>query len=115
MANWNIRYYISDTGATPVTDFIDSLDDRAQAKVINSIRLLREFGVQLGGSHTKKLTGTDVWELRILGSDSIRVIYLAIEQQTFLLLHGFKKKSFKSPAKELKVALGRLQNYRSRN
>ncbi len=97
-----------------MTNFIDNLDDTAQAKVVNTVRLLKEFGIRLGGSHAKKLKGTDVWELRILGGDSIRIIYVAVEQQTFLLLHGFKKKSFKTPPKELKAATDRLREYRSR-
>lgn len=111
---WTITYYTTANGASPVTDFIDSLDDIAQAKVINSVRLLKEFGIRLGGSHTKKLKGAAMWELRILGSDNIRVMYVAIEQQSFLLLHGFNKKSFKVPSKELKVAIHRLREYRSR-
>jgi phage-related protein len=114
MSSWNVIYYTSSNGSSPVTDFIDGLDDTAQVKVINTVRLLKEFGIQLGGSHTKKLRGTNIWELRILGSDSIRVIYVAIEGQTFLLLHSFKKKSFKTPPKELKIATNRLRDYRSR-
>lgn len=115
MAGWNIIFYTTAGGASPVTEFIDSLDDRAQAKVINTIRLLKEYDVRLGGAHAKKLTGTDIWELRILGSDSVRVFYAAVEQQCFLLLHGFKKKTFKTPAKELKLATRRLNEYRSRS
>ena len=114
MAQWTVQYYISSTGNSPVTDFIDSLDDTAQAKVINTVHLLKEYNVRLGGSHAKKLTGTDLWELRILGSDSIRVFYVAVEQQSFLLLHGFKKKTFTTPKKELKLATDRLKDYRNR-
>lgn len=114
MAEWTVKYYVTATGNSPVTDFIDSLDNTAQAKVINTVRLLKEYNVRLGGSHAKKLTGTDLWELRILGSDSIRVFYIAVEQQSFLLLHGFKKKSFATPKKELKTANDRLKDYRSR-
>ena len=115
MAEWTVKYYVTATGNSPVTDFIDSLDDTAQAKVINTVRLLKEYNVRLGGSHAKKLTGTDLWELRILGSDSIRVFYIAIEQQSFLLLHGFKKKTFMTPKKELKTATDRLKDFRSRS
>jgi len=114
MANWTIVYYITINGASPVTDFIDSLDDTAQAKVINTVRLLKEFGIRLGGSHSKKIKGTAVWELRILGSANIRVIYVAVKQRSFLLLHAFNKKSSKTPSKELKTAADRLREYRSR-
>lgn len=83
----------------------------AQAKVINTVRLLKE-----GATYdlAARLTGTDLWELRILGSDSARVFYVAVENQTFLLLHGFKKKSFTTPKKELKLAVSRLKDYGSR-
>jgi phage-related protein len=114
MAEWRIIFYTTDAGASPVTDFIDDLDEKAQAKVINTAHSLREYGVRLGGSHTKKLTGTELWEPRILGSDSIRIFYIAIEQQNFLFLHGLKKKSFKTPARELRVASDRLRDYRAR-
>lgn len=115
MPEWSIIFYTTANGSSPVAEFIDSLDDTAQAKVINTMRLLKEYNVQLGGSHAKKLKGTDLWELRILGGDSVRVFYVAIEQQRFLLLHGFKKKSFKTPAKELRLASERLRDYRERS
>lgn len=114
MSEWNITFYTTVNGASPVTDFIDNLDERAQAKVINTVRLLREYGVSLGGSHTKKLSGSEVWELRILGGDSIRIFYITVEQKTFLFLHGFKKKTKKTPNRELKLASERLRDYRAR-
>ena len=115
MALWKIILYTTATGASPVADFIDRLDATAQAKIVNTMHLLREYNVRLGGAHAKKLAGTDIWEIRILGGDSIRIFYVAIERQTFLLLHGFKKKTFKTPARELKVASERLHEYRARN
>jgi len=72
------------------------------------------FGIRLGLPHVKKLTGTQLWELRILGSDSLRVLYIAMTGKTFVLLHGFKKKKDKTPPKEIKIAEGRLDELRSR-
>lgn len=114
MADWTIKYYVTTIGNSPVEDFIIDLDETAKSKVINTIRLLKEFNIRLTAPHTKKLTGTDLWELRILGSDSARVFYVAVEGQTFLLLHGFKKKTYTTPKKELKLAVGRLKDYRGR-
>lgn len=68
----------------------------------------------MGAPHVKKLTGTPFWELRIVGSESVRVLYIAVTGKTFLLLHGFKKKKDKTPLKEIKVAENRLAEYRSR-
>ncbi len=64
--------------------------------------------------HVKKLTGTELWELRILGSDSVRVLYVAMTGKTFVLLHGFKKKKDKTPPKEIKTAESRLVELKSR-
>ena len=76
--------------------------------------MLREFGIRLGLPHVKKLTGTDLWELRILGSDSVKVLYVAMAGKTFVLLHGFKKKRYKTPPKEIKIANNRLAELRLR-
>jgi phage-related protein len=112
--SWNILLYCTSQGDSPIKDFIDSLELKAQSKVYNTINLLKEFGIRLGSPHIKKLTGTDLWELRILGTDSIRLLYIAITGKSFLLLHGFKKKTNKTPLKEIKIASNRLTDYLSR-
>jgi len=89
---WKVVLYRNPSGDTPVNDFILSLEIKAQSKIKDSIKLLEEFGIRLGSPHIKKLTGTELWELRILGSDSIRIFYVAVTGRNFLLLHGFKKK-----------------------
>lgn len=111
---WKVILYRSPSGDHPVQQFLDSLELKAQSKVQGAIKLLREFGIRLGSPHVKKLTGTDLWELRIIGSDSVRVLYVAVTGKTFVLLHGFKKKKDKTPPKEIKVAEDRLAEYRSR-
>lgn len=111
---WKILFYKTLQGDTPVNEFILSLEIKAQSKIKDSIKLLQEFGVRLGAPHVKKLTGTELWELRILGSDSIRIFYIAVTGKNFLLLHGFKKKKNKTPPKEIKAAEDRLAEFRTR-
>ena len=111
---WKILLYQTLQGDSPVKEFIDSLEQKAQAKVYDAINLLRSFGIRLGSPHVKKVTGTEIWELRILGMDSIRVLYIAITGKTFLILHGFKKKKDKTPPKEIKIAEQRLADHRTR-
>lgn len=111
---WKVVLYRSPSGDYPVQQFIDSLEIKAQAKVRNTIKLLQDFGIRLGLPHVKKLTGTDLWELRILGSDSLRLVYVAVTGRTFVLLHGFKKKKDKTPQKEIRIAEERLAEYISR-
>lgn len=111
---WSIIFYKTLQGDTPINDFILSLELKAQSKVRDSIRLLEHFGIRLGQPHVKKLTGTQLWELRIVGSDSIRIFYVAISGKIFILLHGFKKKKNKTPPKEIRIAENRLQEFISR-
>jgi phage-related protein len=111
---WNILYYQSrDDKISPLYVFIESLEVKAQAKIANTFNLLEEYGIKLGLPHVKKITGTELWELRILGVDNIRIFYIAVTGKTFLLLHGFIKKKQKTDQKELKIALNRLIEYRT--
>jgi phage-related protein len=112
---WKIDYYESPAGNKPVESFINSLEEKAQNKIVRTLELLEEFGITIGFPHAKRLIGTPLWELRILGSDSLRILYIAKEQKCFLLLHAFKKKTQKTEKKEIKIAIQRLREYRSRN
>lgn len=111
---WKVILYRNPSGDYPVQEFIDSLEIKAQSKVKDTIKLLQEFGIRLGLPHVKKLTGTQLWELRIVGSDSVRVLYVAMTGKTFILLHGFKKKKDKTPPKEIRIAEDRLADLRPR-
>ena len=112
--NWAIIYYETPQGNSPIYEFIQSLDVRIQNKIAEVLDLLKEFGTLVGPPHSKKVTGTPLWELRILGSDNIRIFYVAIINRKFLLLHGFQKKKQKTDAKEVRTAVGRLNDFKSR-
>lgn len=111
---WKIILYRSPSGNYPVREFIDSLEMKAQSKVEDTIKLLRVFDIHLGLPHAKKLTGTEFWELRIIGSNSARILYIAMIDKAFVLLHGFKKKQDKTPPNEIKIAEKRLAELRLR-
>jgi len=108
---WKIEYYKTPTGTEPVYDFIESLPLKAKTKIYNTFELLTEYGIQLGLPHVKKLIGTPLWEIRILGDDNIRILYVTITRKTFLLLHGFIKKKQKTSLKDINVALSRLRTH----
>ena len=52
----------------------------------------------------------DLWEVRINLSDKIARVLFTIKNQKMILLHGFIKKSQKTPNKELEIAEIRLKN-----
>ena len=111
MDKWQVVYYSSPSGNNPVSDFLDSLDQQAQSKLLRILNYIAEYGLQSVIRHVKKLSGTPFWEIRILGQDSIRIIYVIPTSLKVLILHGFTKKSQKTPLKELDIASKRYQQY----
>jgi len=114
---WNIELY-EKNNKIPVLEFIESLPAKHKAKAIREIDLLEQFGINLTYPHTSKIEGETykgLWELRIkFGSDISRIFYFLYLNNKFVLLHGFVKKSNKTPTKELKLAKQHMQDYINR-
>ncbi|EKD84530.1 MAG: hypothetical protein ACD_38C00206G0004 [uncultured bacterium] len=89
-------------------DFIYSLEKQTIAKVIKTVGLLEKFGNLLTLPHSKKLY-KNLFELRIRGAQEVRIFY-AFHKNQAVLLHGFIKKSQKTPLKELNLALKKLKS-----
>ena len=66
--------------------------------------------------YVKSLTGyRKLFEIRMKGrSNTHRIFYFAYTGRKFILLHGFTKKTEKTPQKEIDIALKRMQEYISR-
>jgi phage-related protein len=111
MSRWKVEYFHTKSGREPIQEFIDRLSPTTKARVANTLDLLSEFGPELRRPHVRKVANTPFWELRILGEASARFFYITKKDNVFLILHGFTKKSQKTPKKEIKVALGRLKNH----
>ena len=111
---WEIIYYETSQGNSPVFEFIQSLNPKIKSKVIGVIDLLKELGTLVGPPHSKKVTGTPLWELRILGGYNVRIFYVAVVNRKFLLLHAFLKKKQKTDAREIKTTIDRLNDFKSR-
>ena len=106
-----VIYYTTSSGEVPVKRFIESLNDKQQRKIVRVISYVEEYGLITAIPHVKKITGTPLWEIRILGHDNIRVFYAILFSDSILLLHGFIKKSQQTPQNEIKKALDRLKDW----
>jgi phage-related protein len=102
---WNIHFYEDHRGNCPVLDFINSLNHKEKAKVNNILQLLEEFGTDLGMPHARRIEGR-LWELR---PGEGRLFYFLYHDHQFVLLHGFRKQSRKTPEKEIAIALHRMK------
>lgn len=80
----------------------------AKAKAFRIVQYIKEYGLIAVIPHIKKLTGTPFWEIRILGEDSVRILYITRREKKILLLHAFVKKTNKTPSKEIEIALSRM-------
>jgi phage-related protein len=54
----------------------------------------------------------DLWEVRTTLESGIARIFFTVDGEHMILLHGFIKKSQKTPQHELNTALVRLRNYK---
>lgn len=71
------------------------------------IQLLQENGTHLPDNITKHL-GDNIWELR---PGNNRVFYFFFQNDTYVLLHHFRKKSQKTPRREIERAKAEKQDY----
>lgn len=106
-----IKYFLSSSGVNQVKQFIDSLEHKQKIKIFHIFKLIITYGINSIPQHIKKLTGTPLWEIRILGKDNVRILYVIPQKETVLVLHGFIKKTQKTKSKEINTALKRYQQW----
>ena len=82
-----------------IEKFLESLNSKELAKAIRTIELLEEFDNELGMPHSRYLTD-GLLELRIRGARELRILY-CFHKNKVTLLHGFIKKTQKTPDKEI--------------
>ena len=113
-ANWKVELYERPDGSSPVVEFIEEQSRSNQAKILAELDDLAEFGLVPRGNKLAPLEGK-LWELRFQGQDlKYRFIYFAHSGRRFIVLHGFCKKTQKTPIRELNIARDRMQDYLER-
>lgn len=112
---WQVTFYIDDEGNEPVKDFILAQSDGAIAEILHVFKLLREFNIRLGMPFVRKISKSGLRELRIKhSSDLYRIFYFTYVEQKFVLLHAILKKEAKTPESDKKIAIKRMNDYKSR-
>lgn len=104
---WKVRFFQTARGEYPIEEFIEEQDEPTSAKLVSAIELLETDGPFLKSPYIKKLRDK-LYELRISGKIAVRVLY-TIKDGEYYLLHAFKKKTQKTPAKQLKIAFDRIK------
>lgn len=104
---YKVTFYTLSDGNSPISDFLDSSQKSLRSKIIRQFGYLEEFGLTSINPNLRKLTGTPLWEVRILGKDSVRIICVALVSKEIVIVHIFTKRKNKTPSIEIRTALKR--------
>jgi phage-related protein len=105
-----VVFYRSQSGSEPVRDWLLNLR-RVDRKIIGQDIKTAQYGWPLGMPLIRKLE-PGLWEVRShVSTGSVRVVF-TVEAGVMVLLHGFIKKSQKTPAADLETARHRRMRLR---
>ena len=98
---FTIEYVELPNGRMPAREFVDSLDDKAAARIDAFIERLRVYGNRMQGKFVKKLTD-DIFELRVKQFDRIfRILFFYQPGMLIVMTSGFQKKTQETPPGEI--------------
>lgn len=96
-----------------------SLQPKIRAKAFSDIELLEKHGSNLREPYVKPIKGKEnkgLYELRVkFASDIVRIFYYTYYNNKYILLHGFIKKSMKTPKSEIERARKYMEDYKRRS
>ena len=113
---YNVEFYETQDGKSQIWEFLEDLrikaatskDARIQHKQASLyIELLQQNGTRLNENITKHLED-GIWELR---PGNNRVFYFFFQDNTFVLLHQFRKNTQKTPKREIEKAKRERDDY----
>ena len=105
---WEIIYYNE-----ALQEEISTFPVGIQARYIHLTERMRIYGANLGMPHTKPVKD-GLFELRIKSKEGIgRVFYCTLVNKRIVMLHSFLKKTQKTPLRELKVAILRMNEVKA--
>ena len=102
-----VRFYRSGSGREPVREWLRRLP-RSDRKAIGRDVLTLQLGWPLGMPLARKLEN-GLWEVRSRLNNGIARVIFTVHDGKILLLHGFVKKSGKTPLHDLRLARQRME------
>ena len=101
---WEVDDYRGPSGARPVKAFLDELSAAARDRVAAYLEMLAREGNALRFPQSRPL-GDGIFELRVSVPDgALRLLYCFLPGRRALVLHGFAKKTRKTPPEDLALA-----------
>jgi len=103
----SVAFFRTASGNEPVREWLKSLS-REERRVLGEDIKSVHFGWPLGMPLVRKLD-KDLWEVRSRLPDRIARVLFTTGESRMILLHGFIKKSQKTPKDDLELAKTRLR------
>ena len=103
-----VIFYRTSSGREPVRDWLKSLPVEERKIIGEDIKTV-QFGFSLGMPLVRKLK-SGLWEVRSMLPNRIARTLFTLYEGDIVLLHGFIKKSQKTPGEDLDLALKRMTN-----
>ena len=107
----NIIFYKNINQKCPIEEFLDNLDDIVVSKILAVFKYIEELLI-IPDKYFKKLSNTDIYEIRIKAGNRIfRILCFFHKNSQIILTNGFQKKSQKTPKKEIIIAEKYKEDY----
>lgn len=112
--DFEILFYKDSSGNVPVQQFIDSLDEREQAKMVAMIGYLQAYGFNAVRPNADILLD-GIHELRTkITGDQVRTLYFFCYRNYIILTHSFIKRTNEVPEKEIRTAIHYREDFLKR-
>ena len=108
---YNLVFYTTERGDSPVDDFLDGLEKKSRAKVAAHLSLLEEQGPNLKRPYADVVRGK-IRELRIhQSSNHYRILFFFQARDQIVLVHAFSKKTQQLKEKDIELAERRMEDW----
>ena len=113
---YNIDFYETTAGYSDIREFLEGLRVKSEAvkdariqygQAARCIDLLEKNGINLPVEIVKHIED-EIWELR---PGNNRIFFFAFVNNTYVLLHHYRKKSQKTPRREIDKAKAEMHDY----
>ncbi|OLC63928.1 MAG: hypothetical protein AUH69_13290 [Actinobacteria bacterium 13_1_40CM_4_65_12] len=109
-----MTFYATAQGARPAEAWLRDQPVKAQARFAWIFDLLEEHGTNVKQPYVSHMVGK-IWEVRVEHEKvQHRLLYFSAPKRKLVMLHGFVKKTQKTPPKEIEVAAQRMRDYMAR-
>ncbi len=103
----SVAFFRTEAGREPVREWLKALP-REERRIIGEDLKTAQFGWPLGMPLIRKLD-KDLWEVRSRLPERIARVIFTASGDRMVLLHGFIKKSQKTPREDMELAKSRLR------